>query len=129
LEEEARKCQWLVLWLDCDREGENIAFEVIEVCTAANRYLNLWRARFSALIDRHVPPSDSYNFDVVTYFLVSSVSDACILNDREIHYSVQNLVQPNKWFADAVDARQVIVLMTMSRIATCKLLAFYMVHF
>lgn len=52
LEEEARKCQWLVLWLDCDREGENIAFEVLEVCTQANRHLDVWRARFSALIDR-----------------------------------------------------------------------------
>lgn len=25
--EEVRRCQWLVLWLDCDREEENIAFE------------------------------------------------------------------------------------------------------
>lgn len=52
LEEVARGCQWLVLWLDCDREGENIAFEVIEVCTAVNRQLTLRRARFSALIER-----------------------------------------------------------------------------
>uniref|UniRef100_A0A6V7QTF6 DNA topoisomerase n=1 Tax=Ananas comosus var. bracteatus TaxID=296719 RepID=A0A6V7QTF6_ANACO len=80
LEEEARKCQWLVLWLDCDREGENIAFEVVEVCTAANRHLDIWRAHFSAL------------------------------TDRDIRESVANLGRPNKLFADAVDARQEIDL-------------------
>ncbi|XP_047327780.1 DNA topoisomerase 3-alpha [Impatiens glandulifera] len=80
LEEEARKCQWLVLWLDCDREGENIAFEVVEVCVAANRHLNIWRARFSALID------------------------------REIYESMQQLVRPNQLFSDAVDVRQEIDL-------------------
>ncbi|CAI9777537.1 unnamed protein product [Fraxinus pennsylvanica] len=80
LEEEARRCQWLILWLDCDREGENIAFEVVEVCTQANRNLNIWRARFSALID------------------------------REIHYSMQHLLRPNQLFADAVDVRQEIDL-------------------
>ncbi|XP_027942134.1 DNA topoisomerase 3-alpha isoform X2 [Vigna unguiculata] len=80
LEEEARRCQWLVLWLDCDREGENIAFEVVDVCTAVNPRLNIKRARFSALIE------------------------------REIHHAVQNLEEPKKCLADAVDARQEIDL-------------------
>eukprot|EP00919_Chromeraceae_sp_WS-2016_P050937 GHVR01120711.1.p1 GENE.GHVR01120711.1~~GHVR01120711.1.p1 ORF type:complete len:540 (-),score=90.66 GHVR01120711.1:42-1661(-) len=39
----------LVLWLDCDREGENIAFEVMEVCLQANSSLVVRRAQFSAL--------------------------------------------------------------------------------
>jgi len=51
LQEQARWADWLVLWLDCDREGENIAFEVIEVCTAApggkTRGLRILRAKFS----------------------------------------------------------------------------------
>ncbi len=32
LEQLSRQCQWLVLWLDCDREGENIGFEVGAPC-------------------------------------------------------------------------------------------------
>jgi DNA topoisomerase-3 len=54
LAEEARKCNVLLLWLDCDLEGENIAYEVVKVCKEANPRLDVYRARFSALIPRDV---------------------------------------------------------------------------
>lgn len=76
----ARSCQKLILWLDCDREGENIAFEVISVCSEANPRISILRARFSALIS------------------------------ADLYRAVQNLVPPNVHEADAVDARQEIDL-------------------
>ena len=51
LEQEARQNDWLVLWLDCDREGEAIAYEVVDVCRKKKASLNLYRAVFSS-VDR-----------------------------------------------------------------------------
>jgi DNA topoisomerase-3 len=51
---EAKKASILLLWLDCDLEGENIAYEVIKVCKEANPRLDIYRARFSALIERDI---------------------------------------------------------------------------
>ncbi|OHT04075.1 DNA topoisomerase 3 [Tritrichomonas foetus] len=45
----AKKAHFLMLWLDNDREGENISEEVEEVCLKSNRRLKVYRARFSAL--------------------------------------------------------------------------------
>lgn len=47
LEREVRTCHGLVIWTDCDREGENIGFEVIEVCQAIKANIQIYRAKFS----------------------------------------------------------------------------------
>ena len=49
LQELAQEAEYLVLWLDCDREEENIGFEVISLCNEWINYNNVYRARFSAL--------------------------------------------------------------------------------
>ncbi|KAF5192263.1 Dna topoisomerase 3-beta [Thalictrum thalictroides] len=82
LSQEARGCGSLVLWLDCDREGENICFEVIE-CTGFNGkgdQRRVYRARFSSV------------------------------TEKDILKALGNLVEPNRNEALAVDARQEIDL-------------------
>ena len=70
----------LLLWLDCDLEGENIAYEVIDIASAHNKRLDIYRAKFSALIP------------------------------RDIFRTLQHPERPNKHMSDAVDARQEIDL-------------------
>ncbi|XP_070629274.1 DNA topoisomerase 3-alpha isoform X2 [Bos indicus] len=76
LEREAQQCQALVIWTDCDREGENIGFEVIHVCKAVKPSLQVLRARFSEITTR-------------------AVRTAC-----------ENLTEPDQRVSDAVDVRQ-----------------------
>ncbi|XP_064601607.1 DNA topoisomerase 3-alpha-like [Liolophura sinensis] len=75
LEREARGCQKLVIWTDGDREGENIGFEIIDVCKAVKEKIQVFRARFSEITPR-------------------SVEQAC-----------RNLQQPDRNVSDAVDVR------------------------
>ncbi len=49
LHAESRHADWLILWLDCDSEGEKIAFDVRDVCLASKRNIVVKRARFSAM--------------------------------------------------------------------------------
>lgn len=75
----SRQAGILVLWLDCDREGEGIAYEVIEECTArsdGNPRLDIYRAKFSG-----ITPND-------------------------IRTAMSRLGRPDKRMADAVAARQ-----------------------
>ncbi|NWJ08096.1 TOP3A topoisomerase, partial [Crypturellus undulatus] len=76
LEREVQQCQALVIWTDCDREGENIGFEIIHVCKAVKPSLRVFRARFSEIT-------------------LHAVRSAC-----------ENLTQPDQKTSDAVDVRQ-----------------------
>lgn len=76
LEREARQCQALVIWTDCDREGENIGFEIIDVCKAVKPNIQVFRARFSEITP-------------------NSIRRAC-----------DTLTEPDANVSDAVDVRQ-----------------------
>lgn len=57
LEKEAKGCDFLVLWLDCDKEGENICFEVIDAVNyvmTKSSDTSIYRAKFSAITETDV---------------------------------------------------------------------------
>lgn len=65
LKAEARNADYLVLWLDCDKEGENICFEITDILQDTMNLVpgrTLFRARFSALTG----PDLSYAMDHLT---------------------------------------------------------------
>ena len=80
LEKEARGCSKLIIWTDCDREGENIGFEIIEVCKAVKPNIDVYRAIFSEI------------------------------TNQAVQRAINNLVRPNALVSDAVDARMEIDL-------------------
>jgi DNA topoisomerase III len=47
---QARHADTLMIWTDCDREGEHIGLEIARVCQKAKRNIVVKRARFSAII-------------------------------------------------------------------------------
>lgn len=84
LSQESKGCDYLVLWLDCDKEGENICFEVIDAVSRSIRNVNSWDVTFRA------------KFSAIT--------------DKDIKYAMANLIRPNENEARSVDARQEIDL-------------------
>ncbi|KAI9223232.1 DNA topoisomerase [Blastocladiella britannica] len=54
LEQEARHADLLVIWTDCDREGEAIGMDVANVCRAVNPRLVVKRAKFSVIQHREI---------------------------------------------------------------------------
>ncbi|KAJ3193188.1 DNA topoisomerase 3-alpha [Irineochytrium annulatum] len=54
IKQESRNAMAVVIWTDCDLEGENIGGEVVEVCRQANPRILVKRARFSVVQQREV---------------------------------------------------------------------------
>ena len=85
LSQEAKGSNYLVLWLDCDKEGENICFEVIHevepvMVRSHRREQTILRAKFSAI------------------------------TEKDIKAAMNCLVAPNENESKSVDARQEIDL-------------------
>ena len=57
LAQESKGCDCIVLWLDCDKEGENICFEVLDAVAPSMRRLDkstVFRAKFSSITDKDI---------------------------------------------------------------------------
>ena len=76
----SRDIDHLVIWTDCDREGEAIGFDIIDVCRKRRPGIKVHRAHFSAL------------------------------TKQDIERAANNLTPPNKNLSDAVQVRQEIDL-------------------
>lgn len=75
LEREVKQCTKLIIWTDCDREGENIGYEIIEVCKSIKPNIDVYRAVFSEI------------------------------TGSAIKRALNNLQRPNPLINDAVNAR------------------------
>ncbi|TBU45786.1 DNA topoisomerase [Dichomitus squalens] len=82
LKTEAARAQMLMIWTDCDREGENIGAEIARICQRSNRNLTVRRARFSAIIAQQIHNAAQHpvNLDMAQ----ASAVEARILLDLRI---------------------------------------------
>lgn len=76
----ARRADRLMIWTDCDREGEHIGMEIVDIVRTVKRNIPVDRARFSAIIP------------------------------QQIHNAAQHPVPLNQAQADAVEARTILDL-------------------
>jgi DNA topoisomerase-3 len=53
----SRGVDFIVLWLDCDKEGENICFEVLDICRKniySGKKQRVFRAKFSSIAKKDI---------------------------------------------------------------------------
>lgn len=95
LQTQARRVDTVMIWTDCDREGEHIGMEVVNVCRKVKPNITVKRARFSAIIAQCV---------------VDSIYNLSLKSCRQIHRAAQHPVELDRRQADSVDARIILDL-------------------
>ncbi|CAE7840008.1 TOP3B [Symbiodinium sp. CCMP2592] len=116
IQELASEAEYLALWLDCDREGENICYEVMSLCSTIPEEMlpclrsvgleNVYRAHFSALTQPEIKHAGS---EAASLFVSVQLT------------AFKTLGRPDKQLAMAVDARQELDLkigVTFTRLMT-----------
>ncbi|KAH8980237.1 DNA topoisomerase [Lactarius akahatsu] len=78
---EARRAQQLVIWTDCDREGENIGAEIAKICRKSRPNIIVKRARFSAIIAQQIHNAAQHPVEL-DYSQVSAVEARIVLDLR-----------------------------------------------
>ncbi|KAI0295814.1 DNA topoisomerase [Multifurca ochricompacta] len=78
---EALKAQQLMIWTDCDREGENIGAEIVKICRRVKPGIIVKRARFSAIISQQIHHAAQHPVEL-DYFQASAVEARIILDLR-----------------------------------------------
>lgn len=71
----------LIIWTDCDREGEHIGSEIVEICRDANSRLDIYRARYSAVTQSELRRSMA-NLQRLDLKQVAAVEARCELDLR-----------------------------------------------
>ncbi|KAF7315785.1 DNA topoisomerase [Mycena indigotica] len=64
LRNEARRADMLMIWTDCDREGEHIGAEIRTICRKAKPNIVVKRARFSAIIAQQIHNAAQHPVDL-----------------------------------------------------------------
>eukprot|EP00917_Polyrhabdina_sp_WS-2016_P025155 GHVP01054217.1.p1 GENE.GHVP01054217.1~~GHVP01054217.1.p1 ORF type:complete len:755 (-),score=132.18 GHVP01054217.1:18-2282(-) len=54
IKEGARKCSVLMIWTDCDREGEHIGGQIVDIARSVNPNIQVQRAKYSAIENEEI---------------------------------------------------------------------------
>jgi DNA topoisomerase-3 len=93
----------VMIWTDCDREGENIGSEIADVCRRNNARITVYRARFSSVTPAYV--EQSLVLTSATLIMRLGLTQTTAFMISEVHRARRNPGLQDRRPAEAVDTR------------------------